>query len=263
MIKKDEILQKLISKDDKMLYAYIIDKIRICESKHITTFSPFLPAIKCKEILNTILGKISCKIKIFGEDMELERLMLCFYNEYEKENISFDISILEISYNKKYAKTLNHRNFLGSIMGLGVQREKIGDIILDDENKAICFVSNDIKDYILINLDKVGASKVSVKEFDAYTYKIPAKKFEPKHIIIPSTRLDSIVSSAFNISRGKASELIKANKVLVNTVEVNSVSKSIMEGDIITLRGFGKIKIKDIKSKTKKDNIVLNILKYV
>ncbi len=263
MIKKQDILKSILNKDDKILYSKILEQLMFCQKKYEKTFSEFLPPLKANEIL-TIIKKLNTfeKIEIFGGYEDAERVMLGFCPEYlEIEKSDFPISIIEIEYNEKYSKELSHRDFLGSLIGLGIDRSKIGDIILN-ENKAICFVQKDIASYIEFNLQKVGSTKIKIKYSSLEKYPIPKQNFEEKNIIISSLRLDSILAHSFNLARGKTSDLIKGEKAFLNWALETSPSKIIKENDIITLRGFGRIKILNILGKTKKDRIILNIIKY-
>lgn len=263
MIDKYEIIKNALSKEDKILFSKIFDQMNFCCKNCKQTYTDFLPIIKASEFLSLIKNNyIEQKLETFGGYDSSERIVIGFspdYMEFKKEN--FPISIIEITYIEKYSKELKHRDFLGSMLGLGVDRSKIGDIIVEN-NKAICFVLNEIVNYININLDKVGSTKVKTDIFNINDYNIPKSKYEEKRIIVSSLRIDTILSSAFNIARGKISNFIKSNKAFVNFQIENNVSRNVKENDIITLRGLGRIKIIEIIGRTKKDNIILNITKY-
>lgn len=264
MINKQKLLNSIQVKEDKILFSKVIDQLNFCIKNYENTFTDFLPILKYLEIKYILSNmKIEQNIKIFGGVEEAERVIIGFFPEYiEAEEKDFPISILEITYDKKYSKELTHRDFLGSIIGLGIERGKIGDIIIEN-NKAICFINNSIIDYININLEKVGRTKVKTKIININNYNIPKPKIEEKNIIISSLRLDAVLSGAFNVSRGKISDYIKGEKAFVNFVIETNGAKNVKLNDIITLRGLGRIKVLDIVGKTKKDRIVLNIGKYI
>ncbi|MDE6182172.1 MAG: hypothetical protein K2F59_03090 [Eubacteriales bacterium] len=263
MIKKQEILKYIKDKDDKILYSKVLEQLTFCEKNYEKTFTEFLPILKASEILSYINKyNIEQNIKVFGGYENAERVIILFSPEYlEIEDEDFTIDVLEISYNEKYSRELTHRDFLGSIIGLGIDRSKIGDIILEG-NKAICFVQNSISSYIETNLERVGSTKVKVKSSLLKEYDIPKPKYEEKTIIVSSLRLDSVLGHSFNLARGKIANIIKGEKAFLNWALETNVSKIVKENDIITLRGFGRIKILEITGKTKKDRIVLNIIKY-
>lgn len=263
MINKQNILKNISNKDDKILYAKILEQLIFCQKNYEKTFTEFLPQIKVTEFLSYLQTHTFFEnIKIFGGYEEAERVIIGFSPEYlEIEDEDFPITILEITYNEKYSRSLTHRDFLGSLIGLGIDRSKIGDIILI-ENKAICFIQKDIASYIEFNLKSVGSTKVKTIISNIKDYSIPKPKFEEKTIIVSSLRLDTVLAHSFNLARGKISDLIKGEKAFLNWNIETSNSKMIKENDIITLRGFGRIKILNVLGKTKKERIILNIIKY-
>ncbi|WP_317368266.1 YlmH/Sll1252 family protein [uncultured Tyzzerella sp.] len=264
MVNKQNILNNIQNKEDKILFSKIIDQLNFCVKNYENTFTDFLPILKYLEI-NSILSKqyIEQNIHFFGGFEDAERVVVGFFPEYtEPDEKSFPINLLEITYNEKYSRELTHRDFLGAILGLGIERTKVGDIIIEN-NRAICFLKNEIIDYININLDKVGNTKVKTKVLELKEYNIKTPKMEEKNIIISSLRLDAVLSGAFNIARGRVSDYIKGEKAFVNFVIEATGSKNVKTGDIITLRGLGRIKILGVVGKTKKDRVVLNIAKYI
>lgn len=198
-----------------------------------------------------------CEIMAYGGYDECERVKLGFFPEFTVADSSlFPVTPVEISYNSDFSRTLTHRDFLGSILGLGITREKTGDIIIE-ESRAIAFVDSDIADYIAVNLERVAHTKVRVKILNHFT---PVKKEAlEKRLTVASLRLDALLSGALNISRGKAADLIKGEKAFINWKKVISVSHSVNEKDVVTLRGVGRVKINEIMGTTKKDRILINV----
>lgn len=272
MINKTKLLNNIDNKnhkDDKLLYSKIIDDYNSCIKSFQPTFSDFIPIGKFMNLLEILRNNnegFGLEYVIHGGFDEPERIIVGFFPEHisgsREEYISqIPLEIIEIKYNKKYSKLLTHRDFLGSIIGLGIDRSKIGDIILNND-KNICFIHKDIADYILFNLSKVGSTKVEVTKKDVNNIDININNLEEHKIIVSSLRLDATLSSAFNISRSKISSYIKSNKVFLNYIECDNISKIIKFGDIITIRGLGRIKIGEVLGSTKKERIVLEIYKY-
>lgn len=264
MINKQKILQNVSNKDDKILFSKIIDQLNFCKKNYEPTFTDFLPILKILEF-NSILSTqyIEQNILIWGGFENCERAIIGFFPEYIlPQQQDFPISFLQITYNEKYSKTLSHREFLGSILGLGIDRAKVGDILIENNN-AICFLYKDIINYVATNLERVSSTKVKTKILTQQQCNITPPKLEEKSIIISSLRLDAVLSGAFNIARGKISDYIKAEKAFVNFVIQTNGAKTVKPNDIITLRGVGRIKVLDIVGTTKKDRTILNIAKYV
>jgi RNA-binding protein YlmH len=237
--------------DDDLWLAHAKDKLRISEKRYEPQFTGF-----CERTKATVFPEG----KVWGGYEQAERVMLGFFPEYlPDDNSLFPITAVEISYNPNYGKSLAHRDFLGSVTGLGIVREKIGDIIVS-EGSAVMFVCSDIADYIITNLERVGHTSVKVK----ITEDIPdvEKGGVEKTLTISSLRLDNFVSTAFNISRTKSAELIKGKKTFINHIEALNVSKIISQGDTVTLRGFGRVRLVSVDGRTKKDKILITICKY-
>lgn len=254
----DKNILKMASDDDeKILLAKTIDKANIAIKTHRSEFSVFMDPYKAHKFKSFISSQREIDVMLYGGYDMAERLKLGFFTEYDTPDVNdFPITTLEIKYNSQFSSSLTHRDFLGSVLGLGITREKIGDIILES-SRAIVYCDEDIADYISFNLDKVKRTKVNCSVITDYMP--PVAEMSEKKFTVSSLRLDAIVSHAFNISRGKAADYIKSEKVFVNWKNEISVSKPIAENDVITLRGYGRIKVLEILGTTKKDRILLNI----
>ena len=248
-----------LNPDDKLLFAKVLNRVSFCQKRHEAVFTDFFDPVRIEQFSQLVRKEFDVQQIAFGGYDGAERQIIGFFpNTTEPQINAFPIEILEINYNKKFSKNLTHRDYLGSVLGLGIERFKIGDILLN-ENSTVVFVHKDISSYILHNLEKVGNTKVSIQIRET-TEPFQADTDEKQmNIITASLRLDSMISSIFRISRGKASDLIKAEKVFVNWKTFSSVSKNISIGDIIVLRGHGRAKINEITSKTKKDRLVINV----
>lgn len=218
----------------------IYDKIIIFErtGKNIFCDYFFTPNI-WKRILE-LKGFIGCNMVLNGGFDDAERKMICFS---QKSSVKFPLKIMIIKNDSKFSH-LEHRDFLGSLMSLGVKREKFGDLICSGEN---CYVSvcEDISEYIITNFKSAGRCPCSIKTVESDNLILPSTFFQNKVIICASMRLDSVVSSLCNVSRGNASSYIENGNVLVDYVEARSRDKLITEGSIITVKGFGKFIIKE------------------
>lgn len=262
MFNKQNILKNITEPEEKLFFAKAFDQALLCIRNFTPAYTDFADPFKVFNFIKCCgLGR-ELNIKAFGGNENCERLMLAFSPDYINiEDSDFPISILNITYNSNYSRKLTHRDFLGSVLGLGITREKVGDIIVQ-EDSAFVFVQNEIADYICINLEKVGNTKVNVTIADSDKVIVTNNIAEDKNVTVSSLRLDTILSAAFNLSRGKASAYISSDKVFVNWIVADSTSKILSEGDIITLRGMGRIKFNSVLGKTKKEKYLINIIKY-
>lgn len=187
---------------------------------------------------------------------ESERRMVCFNNIYE---IPFPILILEIK-NKSNFSRLEHKDYLGAIMSLGIERDKLGDLVLI-ENSCYIPVVEDISSYIISNLSKIGRSPVEIKIIEDLN-KLPSIQFEEIIINVQSLRVDAVVSKLINGSRNKAVDLIDSGKVLLNYVKSKDKSQEIKFNDRITIRGSGKFIIINLVGDTKSGKHKILVKKY-
>jgi RNA-binding protein YlmH len=263
MINKQNFLKTVTDSDEKIFFAKSLDRAAVAEKTYSPAFSDFIDPYKAHKLASAFKGDTTKAVCYGGYD-ESERMLVGFFPEYSIQDGEdcyklFPISAIEIAYNAKYSRTLTHRDFLGSVLGLGITREKIGDII-PEEDRAVMYVIDDIAGFICVNLERVGHTSVQCRVLDDYTPK--AAETTEKKFTVPSLRLDAVLSDAFNISRAKASALIKGEKAFLNWhCEVNT-SKPVSEGDVITLRGMGRVKIKEVMGTTKKDRILINTVVY-
>ena len=190
-----------------------------------------------------------------------------FKTDFNKENnFQFPNKLLKISIDSRF-REYSHKDFLGSLMGLNIKRELMGDLILESENKQISGyipVSEKIVDYIISELKQIGRATCEIEIIDTENKNnLPQYKYDDKLITIPSKRLDSIVSTITNLSRAKVIEPIEKGKVLVDYVEEKDKSKMLEIGSLITIRGFGKYKLFLEKGETKKGKERILVKKYI
>ncbi|MDD4504685.1 MAG: YlmH/Sll1252 family protein [Clostridiaceae bacterium] len=254
------ILDRYKEYEDRVLANEVLDYAKICTSGYTFRHTDFLDPRQQKiaeDILE--LHKNIC-YDFLGGIEESERAV-CIINDenYELTEEDIPITLLSITWSKSIRK-LSHRDFLGSILGCGIKREKVGDIILDEDRAYVACMS-DISKYLLYNLNKVGNTAVSVSEAKA----AQKKKEEVKIITstVASLRLDSLIATGYGVSRAKAVETVKSGKVKVNWEDTASSSKDMKQGDVISLRGRGRIVLEEISGTTKKDRIRIVIKKYL
>ncbi|MBQ8410845.1 MAG: hypothetical protein IJX15_03830 [Ruminiclostridium sp.] len=169
----------------------------------------------------------------------------------------FPVFPITVTYKKSFS--LGHRDFLGSFMSLGIERSQIGDI-LTGEGYAVVFCTQTAYDMITGYVSKIGRVGVDISE--GINKPLPEASFEEITSVVASMRTDCIVSAVTGLSREKASDFIKAGNFTLNYEVSNNVSRLLSEGDIISLRGYGKFVINDNGTETKKGRLRLALKKY-
>ncbi len=264
MINKRELLQKCehLSDDDRALIAKALDQCLLAYKRNIPAYTDFLDRQKIA-LIQSLTKDVDMGIKVIGGYDDAERCYLCFYKElYSDIDDKHNIIKITPKLNKFTKSKINHRDFLGAILGLGLRRDKIGDLIIDEENNAYVFAKEDISEFIEISLHAVGRISVSTEVLFNHDIKLPQPKFKEINVTVSSLRLDALISRGFSMSRSDATGYIKGGKAFVNWVNVTSSSKSIQAGDRISVRGFGKMKIHHIGRMTKKERIHVTIHRY-
>ncbi|MGN0733278.1 MAG: YlmH/Sll1252 family protein [Emergencia sp.] len=159
------------------------------------------------------------------------------------------------------SRELTHRDYLGSLLGLGLKRDMIGDIIVREDGADI-IVMEDIADFILMNYYKAGRTNLSVSRLPISGLILQEHKKTIVTDTVASLRLDSVIASAFGLSRGKASEAITRGIVFVNNMEVIKTDYQVAEGDKLTLRGKGKAVLAEVGGRSRKDRQYITIERY-
>ncbi len=217
------------------------------------------------------LGFLSTDEKAFAEKKLLKsNVDHCFFGGYPEaertflsvpfvENCEFPISALTINFRK--TESLTHRDFLGSLIGLGIKREFIGDILIGD-GSAVVFLANEITDFVYNQLNKVG--RVGVKITKGFIEPLPLKPALCElSTTVSSLRLDCIVSALGGFSRSLACEKISNGLVLVNSIICEKITKQVEDGDVLTIRGKGKFFIVSSNETTRKEKTILKYKKYI
>lgn len=232
------------------------DVSRLCDKYRTAKFSKFLD-LREQQILkdNGICGTL------FGGYQDAERRMLGVFPDWEETDDSV-YPIKLIKFTPKCENNLSHRQYLGTIMSLGIERDKIGDI-LTEPSYAYVFLCSDIADFVIKNIKKVAGCGVSAEYEDLKTAVLPQKKFEIISCVVASMRIDAIISGLLNKSRNDAKSIISGGRVSVNHLEVLKTDFAVKEGDLLSVRGFGRAEIFEIGSKTRSNKIHITFKKYI
>lgn len=258
---KSYIKEKYTDYDQRLLANKILDIAEYCKKNFTYKATSFLDPMQQKLVEDLLDCERNIGYQFEGGIQNSERKLCIVYQEdIDLEQVEAMYEILEISWYNKDTKKPTHRDFLGSLMGIGIKRETIGDILLQEE-MAYVVCTKEISDYILYNLDRVGSLPVKLKI--AENINIIEENGKLLNITVASLRLDSIISVGFRISRSKAAEYIKSGKVRINWEEKELVSKTIKQGDVISIRGKGRIILDEVTGSTKKDRTKITIRKFV
>lgn len=260
-MKRKDILDRAAKPEDRIVLARILDKIESVVRGHNVEVTDFYDPYQ-QSLISPVLSKAPGISFVWAGGYDsAERRRLVIAPEYlEAGESDNEISYLEVTGNLKF-QDLTHRDFLGSIMALGIKREKMGDIIV---TPAGCQLVTDrqIADYITRNLTKVHKVGVHIKEIPVNSLNLPEEQVKEIFATVSSLRLDAVAAAGYGTSRTKMSTDITAEKVKVNWIPVTDCSYPVKEGDTISIRGRGRVEIETVKGETKKGRVALIIKRF-
>lgn len=253
-------LDTIADVEQRLVVSKIIDTVNLAAKYHEPRFSRFLDPVPLS-LSQKLRFDADLNISFFGGYEGAERQILCAAPEWmENETIKFPIVLFRV--NGYGAESLSHRDYLGSLMGLGITRDMIGDIVVND-GVGFLFVYEEMANFLELNLERVGRAAVKLERIAGSDFVAPEKKLQITKTTVSSPRLDAVLAGALNLSRSKASELIKSGSVRLNFSECVSLSAILSQGDLISVRGFGRFRLGQIGSMSKKGRIFIEIERFL
>lgn len=242
-----------INSEESNFCRHIKDLAVIGEKSRISRFSGFLTERE-QQLAEATAFSVGVGGCFWGGYDNAVRKMFCVPADADE---SFPVEAVTFLFRDK--DKLTHRDFLGALMSLGLKRDQIGDILVSD-GAAVVFVTQTVSSLILTEIDKVG--RVGVRTESGIKIQLPEQEFEEISVVIASPRIDVLVSAVCGISREKAASMIKSGGVVAGGIQVNSASKIINEGEIFSVKGYGKFVFSQIGLATKKGKNHAVIKKY-
>lgn len=248
--------------DGKLIKNRFLELAKRAESRGVYAYTPFLGLLE-QDTLSKMKRELSfIPCEAFGGAEGCERVMVRFGNEETLGYAEpFPIKCLFAEpLNRRFADKLTHRDILGALMGLGIEREVLGDIVIR-EFGAYIFCAESIAEHIKENFTQAKHTDLKV----SFAERLPDGelfKLTPCELTVASERLDCTVAAYAKLSRGDASELITKGLVFVNGAQVENGSKQITENSVVSVRGYGRFIFKGEQRRTRKDRLVVRIEKY-
>lgn len=255
-------IQKISDPQEKLFMKTVIEYTYKAEKQYSPFFTDFYEIIWMKQTLEKYIGKghLAGFYYLGGyEAAERGILGVCPYEVGEDE---LPIGCLKIEVKTGIGKALTHRDFLGALLGLGIERDAVGDIILGDFG-AYVIMKQSLLDFVRMSLTSIGKyQNISLAEVPFNEIEVLPPRLKVLNATIASLRMDAVIAAGFGLSRAQAAKLIQADKAKCNGINP-SVSDLVKEGDHITVRGFGKIRVGSIGGLTKKERQKIVLEKYV
>ncbi len=252
----------MMTREEQQLEKHFRDLARTAYQRGIAVFSDFLNLNELN-IFQSLRPEFSyLKMESFGGYELAERQIAVFRPEAPVFYADYPICCLKMTpLNVKFAESLNHRDYLGAILNLGLERTCLGDILVEDD-AAYLFCLERMADFIRENLTRIRHTSVYVEQVEAEDF-----HYEPKYKevggTVASVRLDKLLALAFNASRSSLTGLIEGGKVFVNGKLVTSNGYEPKEGDLVSVRGMGRFRFQGTGGQSKKGREYVTLWRYI
>lgn len=258
--------------EDSLLLSFVGDRMMKCSSDYMLTSTLFLDVRQQSLVLSKTKVSDDVRVLFFGGFDTAERNVLVFI-PYYLEVSDFDslkdyltenpeenpLTVLHLK--KDSFSTVSHRDYLGALMGLGIKREMIGDIVVTKDGADI-IVMKSVAEYIKAELKSVGRASVSIKEVRFDEISDMVANVHEETINVSSMRIDNIISACFRLSRSESADAVLSGNIYVNSLQILKCDKKINIGDKIVYRSKGKVVLKEISGISKKGRNFIKIDVY-
>ena len=257
--------------ENDVLKARLKDLANMSYRQNRYTYTNFMSAADMEVFFSNVDDLSFAGYQIFGGRESCDRVMIAFGRESDMGYAAeFPISMIKIAAAiDKFSDDLNHRDFLGALMNLGIEREMIGDILVTESGStgkhcsAYIFCVDTVANYIIDNITKIKHTNVKCHLCKADDIDAVEVKKDPLHIIAASARADAVIAAITGLSRSNTSLLFSEKKISLNNRLYENSSYQLKPGDIFSIRGYGKYEFTGTGSVTRKGRLNIDLLKYV
>jgi RNA-binding protein YlmH len=231
--------------------------------QHMVKLTDFLDPRQAFIVSSLANRNMDIHVRMEGGHEHAERKRACIAPDYrvlDKEDMG--ISLISVTSLDNKLKDLDHGDYMGSILAIGIKREKVGDIYVTEKGCQF-LVATEVADYMRLNLQQVHRVHVQTEQLPLDRLEPAKSKLEEASLSVASLRLDGIASDVYHLSRAKILIPIKAGRCKVNWKQEEDPSKPLKSGDVVSLQGFGRFQVLEVEGVTKKGRYRIKIGKYV
>ncbi len=262
---KTELLNKTAqSEEERVLLSRVLDKLELARTRNVPSHTGFLSPQERVSVEALLNASGHPRHLFFGGFEGAERCICAFLPDWQEPEAVLageecPIRALRAVYT---GPALSHRDFLGAVLGLGLDREKVGDLLVG-EGRCDLLVLADMQEFLLLHLDQAGRARLNVSPIALSQLSPPAVQVKTIRDTVSSLRLDAVAGSGFSVSRGKAADLICSGRVQLNHRDCLKPDRAVVQGDVLTCRGLGKCVVREVGGPSKKGRIMLVLERYV
>lgn len=258
MLPREELLKRVENRDE---IARVIDKAEQAIKNWEVVCTDFLSPPVMVEVTEIFQNLTEIEFLNWGGYPQAERTRFGLArSDIPLDKSQIELAALDIAGNFLF-DTATHRDFLGSILGTGITRDKVGDILVLGERGAQVIVVPEMVEFLETALTQVRSVAVKTQRIDLSELKIRPPKKKEMTTVEASMRLDAVASAGFGMSRSKMANMISGGDVRVNWKDVTQASYNVKAGDLISVRGKGRLEIGDV-SVTKKQRYRIDLVRY-
>ena len=206
-------------------------------------------------------NEAGAQLALWGGYGDAERRIAAFFPDEAPGEADYPLCCLELSWNPKYAEP-GHRDLLGAVMGLGIERDAVGDIALGEaDGTAYLFAHRDVEEYIFGNLEGAGRAKLKLRRVDGSPRLKPPEGISLR-VTVSSFRLDAVLAAGMKLSRSEAQRLIESGLVKRNHADIARIDARLEEGDLLSVRGHGRMRVDGFEGLTRKGRQSVRLFRY-
>lgn len=262
MIKRDALIGHVRDQAERAMLAQVLDQVELVQRHHRTVLTNFQDPYHTGLIISMLERIPDIDFASGGGYPVAERARVAIFPDYLAESdIDFELVLLAVEGNFKMAK-VTHRDFLGSILGLGIKREVIGDVLVTEKGCQVV-AARDVAPYLMANLIKVHRVGVTVRVVEESEWKMPEETVKEIKSTVASLRLDAVAAVGFGTSRSRIAREITAERLNLNWHPCSNLSASVKPGDILSIRGRGRVEVIEVKENTKSGRIGIVIKRFL
>lgn len=258
---KTELLDRVSrSSEERQLFSRVLDKLDQA-ARGAPAHTPFLSQSQ-QEAVKRLLNAAGHPRHLFAGGFPGSERQVCALLPDWQEEDHWEPPYAALRCSWQSGEKLTHRDFLGSILGQGIDREKVGDLLVG-ENFCDILVMEELKPYLLQSFDSAGRTRLRVAELPLEAVQPPEKQVKVIHDTVNSLRLDAVMATGFSLSRGKAADVISAGRVEVNHALCLKSDRTVTQGDVLTCRGLGKCVLTEVNGLSKKGRVMIVMERYL
>ncbi|MDS3911094.1 RNA-binding protein [Staphylococcus hominis] len=238
--------------EEQPLIDQLLDKCEQVNQQYAPVLTSFLDP-RGQYILEVIVGSFEdMKVSYFGGQSAERKRAIIAPSYFEPTEDDFEEVLIQINYPEKFV-SIQHQHVLGTLMSLGIEREQVGDILVDDTIQFV--LTKQLESYIMMELTKIKGATVKLDSIPFKDMIQSKENWNIHHSTVSALRLDVVLKEMIRKSRSIAKQLIEKKRVKVNHTLIDSPDFQLQNNDLLSIQGFGRARIVDIGGKTKKEKV--------